>query len=253
MTEPEICWEPEIPSTNSALKERMAALPHGYTLAAVSQTAGRGQRGNRWEAAPGRNLTFSMLLRPDGIRPAEQFYISEAVALGVADVLAPLLPAGQEIKVKWPNDIYVDDRKICGILIENTLAGVDRIAASVAGIGININQEEFHSDAPNPVSLRQITGRNYPLEPLLRDVACRILRNLEEAEAPERRAGLHNRYVGSLWRGTGEHPFALHDGTLFRASIAAVAPDGQLTLRHTDGALTRHYFKEVSFILDQKG
>lgn len=119
-------------STNTVMKERAATLPHGYTLAARSQTAGRGQRGNSWESLPGRNLTFSILLRPEHIAPARQFVISEAVALGIAGVIDRYLPQGMTTAIKWPNDIYAGDRKICGILIEHTLGTCSGITYTVA-------------------------------------------------------------------------------------------------------------------------
>ena len=151
---------PVTASTNSWVAANSDTLAHGDIVMAVEQTAARGQRGNTWEATPGLNLTLSMLLRPEGVEAARQFDISRAVALGTAEMLQELLE--QEVLIKWPNDIYVGDRKIAGILIENTLTGrlIDR---SIAGIGVNINQEVFHSDAPNPVSVSQLTVRTYDL------------------------------------------------------------------------------------------
>ena len=124
---------------------------HGAVIATREQTAGRGQRGNSWEAEPGKNLTFSMLLRPRGLHAARQFELSMVVSLAIADAIDALLPQGVRTAVKWPNDIYIGMEKVCGILIENRLAG-PFIEYSVAGIGININQRRFLSDAPNPTS-----------------------------------------------------------------------------------------------------
>ena len=188
----------ETPSTNSALAAMGASAPHGYAILCRRQTAGRGQRGNSWESAPGQNVTLSLLLRPHEIDAAAQFTISEAVAIGVADTIAPLLP-GHDVRLKWPNDVYAGDRKICGILIENSLTGrtVDR---SIAGIGLNVNQQEFLSDAPNPVSLRQLTGRTYDIEDMARRLCANIL-TLLDTPAGE----LHSRYRTLLWRGEGLH------------------------------------------------
>ena len=151
----------ELTSTNTELA-RLAdeGAPHGTVAIAECQTAGRGQRGNTWESAPGENVTMSVLLHPDGIEPRRQFAISEAVALGVAETLDIYLPAGMRAEVKWPNDIYVGNRKICGILIENRITSTT-IERAIAGIGLNVNQELFVSDAPNPVSLRQLTGARH--------------------------------------------------------------------------------------------
>ena len=116
----------ELASTNSELA-RLAAegAPHGTVVSCTAQTSGRGQRGNTWESAPGENVTMSVLIRPDGVAPREQFAISEAVALAVAETLDAYLPSGMRAEVKWPNDIYVGDRKICGILIENRISSTE--------------------------------------------------------------------------------------------------------------------------------
>ncbi len=248
---PTVEWVDTVGSTNSELKAVVAGRPHGYVLAARSQTAGRGQRGNSWEATPGENLTFSMLLKPRNLRPSEQFYISEAVALGVAETLEEYLSSGERVMVKWPNDIYVGDRKICGILIENTIAGGGAISYSVAGVGVNINQRRFYSDAPNPVSLYQITGTLYSLEEMLERISERILHRLAQADNPlgDGRMALHNDYHARFWRGNGVFPFRLPDGTLFEASVGLVAPDGLLTLNLADGTSRSFYFKEVAFVL----
>ena len=156
-------------STNAVLASRPDAQ-HGTVVATRSQTAGRGQRGNSWEAEPGTNLTFSLLLRPQGFPAARQFELSMLVALGVADVLNSLFGRlgfrDLKARIKWPNDIYVGHKKIVGILIENQLsgAGIDR---TIVGIGVNVNQTRFLSDAPNPTSVALLTGRTLALEPLL--------------------------------------------------------------------------------------
>lgn len=235
----------ETASTNAALAA-MADDGTDIILYTHRQTAGRGQRGNSWEAEPGKNLTFSLRLHPR-LRPAQQFAVSEAVALGVAETLGEMLPS-LSISVKWPNDIYADDRKICGILIEHSLSG-SSIERSIAGIGVNVNQAAFCSDAPNPVSLTQLTGDAYPLEPLMRRISDRIMRNLAAAETePEK---IHHRYNSLLWRRRGEWPWRdKTTGELFTAAVETVAPDGHLLLRTSDGALRSFAFKEVAPIIN---
>lgn len=228
-------------STNSELAARAAGLPHGTILATREQTAGRGQRGNSWESEPGKNLTFSILLRMPGFPAARQFEISEAVALGVADALRPLLP-GHDIKVKWPNDIYVGDRKICGILIEHSLDGPS-IICSIAGIGINVNQRQFFSDAPNPVSVAQLTGTSTPLTPLLDHAGTSIMRRLEQHPAER-----HADYLASLWRRLGGRYRDAATGREFTADVMDVAPSGTLTLAAPDGPES-YLFKEVVQII----
>ena len=239
----DIHWVDEAASTNSLLAAQCGSLPHGAVIAARVQTAGRGQRGNTWESEPGKNLTFSMLLRPRTIPAARQFELSMLVALGVCDALTEA--SGEVFSVKWPNDIYHGDRKICGILIENSLEGV-RIGRSIAGIGININQRRFVSDAPNPVSLAAITGRDYDLVLLLDDVCRAIITRFDSYEAAPDPGALVHEYRTRLWRGTGFHLW--HDVASDRdlhAEIADVAPTGLLTLRDRTGHLHSYAFKEA--------
>ena len=234
---------PEVDSTNTWLRNHAAALPHGTAVTATTQTAGRGQRGNTWESAPGANLTFSLLLRPDRFPAARQFHISEAVALGVVLSLQPLLPH-HSVTVKWPNDIYVGDRKICGILIENSLEGPN-ISHSIAGIGINVNQERFLSDAPNPVSLYQLTDRKYLLQTLLRSV-CRNIITLLRHDSEK----LHSLYLHHLYARHGARYRDTATQRIFCATIHDIAPDGMLTLcDNTDSTLHTYAFKEVALIL----
>lgn len=244
---PNIVWVEEASSTNSLLAERCAELPHGAVIAARRQTAGRGQRGNSWESEPGANLTFSMLLRPTAIAAVAQFELSMIVALGVCDALEAA--GGRPFRVKWPNDIYVGDKKICGILIENSLEG-RRIGRSIAGIGINVNQREFLSDAPNPVSLTNLTGRMYELEPLLDAVCTAILDRMEVYEASPDPEKLTAEYCSRLWRGEGFHLWTdAATGKNFEAEIADVAVNGMLTLRDRQNKQHVYAFKEVAAVL----
>lgn len=234
------------PSTNTAMAAMASELGHATILITHNQSAGRGQRGNSWEAAPGMNVTMSIMLCPTRIAASGQFAASEAVALGVARLLDRYI-APSRVKVKWPNDIYVDDKKIAGILIENTLTG-QKIERSIAGIGLNVNQREFVSDAPNPVSIAAVTGCELPLDEVVAQLGATILDAFGRAERdPE---GLHAEYLRRLWRADGEYMFAEPSGERFAASIADVAPDGFMTLRIArDGSLRRYAFKEVAFIL----
>lgn len=237
----EVILLPEAGSTNTELAGRADALSHGAVLLTHCQTAGRGQRGNSWEAQPGKNLTFSILLRPEAIEASRQFEISEAVALGVARVLARILP-DETVSVKWPNDIYVGDRKICGILIENVVSG-RFLSRSIAGIGVNVNQREFRSDAPNPVSLFQLTGREFDLDDLLVEIRDEILSLLDSG-------GCHEEFLGRLYRRTGLWPFKdCVRGVDMQAEIVDVAPSGIITLRDSDGIQREYAFKEVAFVV----
>lgn len=244
---------PVVASTNTWLKEHASEFGHGHVVVADDQTAGRGQRGNFWEAEPGKNLTFSMLLIPDGLPPSRQFAISEAVALGVVEVVRQRLAAYVEpgqVRVKWPNDIYVGDNKIAGILIEHTL-GRDAIAHTVAGVGLNVNQTIFHSSAPNPVSMAQLSGRSdFPLDEVLAEVTDAILHRIGLIMRSEReQEKIHAGFMRSMWRNDGEmHRFMLPDTSRFAAVVHGVDPDGMLALRLQGGEVYRFAFKEVAFI-----
>lgn len=218
-------------STNSAI-DRDA--PHGFALMAREQTAGRGQRGNSWEAEPGLNVTLSLMLRPRELDAVRQFEVSEAVALGVADTVGEL--GIGDVRVKWPNDIYAGDRKIAGILIENSLSG-PMIGRSIAGIGLNVNQTVFRSGAPNPVSIRQLTGREYDVEAVARRMVELILGRLGRDN--------HAEYRRRLWRGEGIWLWRTSSGELFSAAINNVLPDGRLCL----GERAPFAFKEVSPVM----
>ena len=138
----------------------------GSVIMAREQYAGRGQGGNRWHSQPGMNLTFSLILEPEFLQPDKQFILNKAIALAVMNSVKEELPPGITASVKWPNDIYAGTRKIAGILIEHTIMG-NSLKHSIIGIGINLNQEKFPSDLPNPVSLKQITGFEYDSEKFL--------------------------------------------------------------------------------------
>ncbi len=230
-------WVDETPSTNALIQPD---TPHGHCVAAVSQTAGRGQRGNSWEAESGKNLTFSLCLRPDALPAARQFEVSMTVAVAVCDYLRSLVDTPQWLTLKWPNDIYFGDRKLGGILIENTI-NCGMIERSIVGIGINVNQKCFLSDAPNPISLIHVTGLEMQLRPLMQHLADAIVDSQPCDVAT---------YRSHLWRGEGEHPFRdVATGRLFRASVSDVNPDGRLVLADTAGNLREYYFKEVEWVL----
>ena len=235
-------------STNTYLSRLAATLPGGTVIYTPCQTAGRGQKGNSWESEDGKNLTFSLLLKRPPVKARDQFYLSEAAALAVVEALTA--EAGDGFTVKWPNDVYWQDKKVCGMLIENSLDGSD-IATSIIGIGINVNQQRFLSDAPNPVSLINITGREQDLMTLLKRVCSRIEQLVVSLGDDNARSDLHHRYMAALYRNDGQlHPYEDASGHRFMASVADIAPDGTLTLRHEDGTRHDYLFKEVRHIIN---
>ena len=212
----------------------------------VSQTASTNTYLSRL-AATLQNLTFSHLLKRPPVKARDQFYLSEAAALAVVEALTA--EAGDGFSVKWPNDVYWHDKKACGMLIENSLDGSD-IATSIVGIGINVNQERFLSDAPNPVSLINITGHEHDLMALLGRVCSRIERFVDSLSDEDARKSLHQQYMAALYRNDGQmHPYEDAEGNRFMASVASIAPDGTLTLRHDDGTTHDYLFKQVKHII----
>lgn len=238
----------EVDSTNSFVSRHTAELEDMTMVIAERQTAGRGQRGNSWESEPGKNLTVTLFHRPAGIAPREQFALSEAVALAVADYLRS---EGIGATVKWPNDIYVGDRKICGILIEHSVMP-GAIDHTRIGIGLNVNQTEFLGDAPNPVSMIQLDGRRRDVSRVAAAMGERLESRLRRASTPEGRAGLHADFLRGMWRRDGRpHPFRRRDdGREFEGVIGDVSPEGPIGILDTATGLTEEYrFKEVEFVI----
>lgn len=222
-------------------------------LSADFQTAGRGQRGNHWESERGSNLLFSLLFHPRFLAPCRQFALSEICALAVCETLrnafceAEGRGAGEaDFSVKWPNDIYYGDHKICGMLIEHNVVGA-QLDTTVAGVGINVNQQRFESDAPNPISLAQILGSPVSTDRLRREFCVCFLRlydRLQQGAAPD----VHAEYLAHLYWRDGWHPYRDARG-FFEARVARVSPDGMLTLCLRDGSERTYAFKEVSHVL----
>lgn len=236
----------ETTSTNSCLRGLIGKepLPEGSIVITEFQTAGRGQTGNSWESERSRNLMFSVILYPDFLPANRQFLISQIAALSVKETLDEYIG---DVTVKWPNDIYWKDRKICGMLIENDLTG-HSLYCSVIGIGININQQEFVSNAPNPVSLTQITGQEYDREEILNHFLKRLY-DRYLGLILEKEDDIRSDYMSALYRRDGFHPYRDADG-LFLARIHGIEPTGHLILALEDDSLRRYAFKEVSVVND---
>jgi BirA family biotin operon repressor/biotin-[acetyl-CoA-carboxylase] ligase len=243
-------------STSTLLRELYSEqLPHLYTIRTDFQTAGRGQAGNTWESEEGKNLLFSALLRYDNIRATEQWRLSMLVPLALWDVLAKYLPADR-LTIKWPNDIYYDNQKLVGILIENALAG-QYIGHSIAGIGLNINQVQWISNAPNPISMKQITGQEYEPEALMNEWIA-AMQQWEDCSTEQ----LYQAYYQHLYRREGWHKYVEREVSLtptaiapegiegeFIATIAGITPQGELILRKENNEEKTCHFKQIRFVL----
>lgn len=215
-------------------------FPHGTIITAREQNAGRGQRGNVWRVEPGQNLTFSLVIEPTHIPIVEQFRISMIASMAACDAIRSY---GVDCKVKWPNDLYVDNNKISGILIEHSLMG-PYLTQSVIGIGINVNQMVFDPRIPNPTSMACCGVETIPNEVLER--FCVAFNHRYNQSTLD----LHQQYMANLWRGIGLHCF--RDPALgeFRAKIDQVDPaTGMLTLLTEHGESRSYWFKEVEYIM----
>lgn len=215
----------------------------GTLVIASRQTAGRGLDNNIWESEPGMNLTFSFVLCPEFLPPEDQFYLHKVTSLAVADMVATEVE--ESVRVKWPNDVYIGDRKVAGILVQNGIRG-NTFQYALVGIGLNINQEVFYSGAPNPVSLYQVTGKRYDLEEMLA-ILCRKLDTRYDQLRSGRRALLDGDYLRSLYR---FHETARYEyrGGVIEAMITGVSGIGHLQLETAEGTAIECDLKEVRFL-----
>lgn len=219
-------------STNTLLKELIAKGQEPQFIYTGYQTAGRGQTGNSWESEKDKNLLCSILLPPD----KNLYFLNIAVGVAILRVI------GEDFTIKWPNDIYYGDKKLAGILIENAIIGTE-IRYSIGGIGLNVNQTEFHSDAPNPVSLKQITGKEYDIERLMNQLFEAVHTVLNEPEQE-----VWSYYKSHLYRREGFWPFEDKNG-FFEARILDILPTGEIVLLDQQGNQRTYHFKQVRYIL----
>ncbi len=231
-------------STNNYAINQFAVneVEEGTVFLAHDQTAGRGQINNRWESEAGKNLTFSILIRPEFLEIQKQFMLSKIVCLGLVSFLNRYTGG---VKIKWPNDIYVGDSKICGILIENAVMS-GMINQSVMGIGLNINQTIFRSSAPKPVSLKMITGTDYDLDLLIKELLNEIdLFYLKLKKGCY--ADLDQAFHGNLYRLNEWYAYR-DEAHQYTGMITGVNPIGQLRIREKDGPVHEYHFKEVEYL-----
>lgn len=236
-----------VASTNSYLKDLLSKsepLPEGTVIMADEQFAGRGQISNSWHSQAGKNLTFSILLNPGAQAPEKQFELNKVISLGVYDALKPLL--GESLKIKWPNDILVANRKIGGILIENIIQG-QRWKHAVIGIGLNVNQTEFPAELNLATSIKNILHTDCDLNQPLADI-CKAV----EVRYLQLKAGklalLHQDYLKALYK-LEEYSTFLVDGELKTGKITGISPIGLLQIE-LDGQVKEFGFKEITFVIN---
>ncbi|MFD0766496.1 biotin--[acetyl-CoA-carboxylase] ligase [Mucilaginibacter lutimaris] len=235
----------EVDSTNTFLKNILSnskPVPEGTVIMAEDQFAGRGQRDNTWYAEPGKNLTFSILLNPTFLSAQQQFDLTRAISMGVYDALYPLLR--DNLKIKWPNDIYHGDAKLGGMLIENILQG-NHIKHSIIGIGLNVNQKSFPPGAVNATSIKKILQRDYELKNILAEICNHI-----EAYYLHLKAGridfVRNLYLSRLYWLNEQRRFK-SNGDIFKGVIKNVEPAGMLVINKS-GLEERYNLKEIEFL-----
>ena len=274
----DIIWLESVDSTNEEAKRHISDIDNLSVLSAFEQTAGRGQRGNTWTSTPGENLMFSIVLKDPKISARDQFVLNEIASLAVVDFLSM---HGISARIKWPNDIYVGSKKICGILIENSLHGT-AISSSIIGIGLNINQRNFNVNLPNPTSmvlcraeegLLDIHGCLEEFMDIFTSLHDRFLSSACDLSP------LRQRYLDTLWRSgkpshfidytslpgghldgpmnlcTGKAPdtgisSSDQTGNEFPGIIRGLSPTGNLLVEDLSTGLTREFgFKEIGYIL----
>ena len=233
-----------VDSTNAYAKALPVDKSEELTLVTAEfQEAGRGAGTNRWESERSKNLLFSIIAYPHQLQANQMFALSEVTALSICSALSSY---AEDFLIKWPNDIYHKDKKIVGMLIENDLQG-KFVRRSVIGIGVNVNQALFLSDAPNPISLVQITGREENRQQVL-DCIMRQFTYYYGMMENGQYAELHDLYMQHLYRKGEFHTYSDANGT-FMARIIDVEPSGHLVLEDENKKLRRYAFKEVQFII----
>lgn len=238
-------------STSTLIREQYLDRENLFTVYTFFQTAGRGQMGNTWESEKGKNLLFSTLIQRPDITIRQQFALSMAIALAITDVLDHIFEQAQidaRPTIKWPNDIYVGDKKICGTLIEPIISGSD-IVCAIAGIGINTNQTEWSDKVPNPISIKQIIGTDTDLHSLMTIVNNAISNRLQQLPHPDL---LRSDFMQRLYRRTGWHLYCETqqdaNNTPFEARIADITDIGQLILEKRDHTQHTYLLKQITFL-----
>ena len=232
----------ECHSTNDKALEliRNGSATHGSLVVCANQSRGKGQRGNAWEAEPGQNLTFSLVLKPEFLDVSEQFYLNMVISNGIRQLLQDYLP---DLQVKWPNDLVIPGKgKIGGILIENLLTSGSWEFA-VVGIGLNVNQRRFN--APKATSLALVTGGQFDLQELLR----LLIAHLEQGYIALRKRKteeilkdyLHHLFLKDQWAWFRENR------RKFEGRISGVSKEGKLQMHLRDGTFREFDLKEISF------
>ncbi|MBE0662747.1 MAG: biotin--[acetyl-CoA-carboxylase] ligase [Bacteroidales bacterium] len=236
-----------VSSTNTHAAEVISRneAVNGMVINALEQTEGKGQNQNRWESRAGENLTFSIVVQPTGLPSSKQFLLNKMASLALKDFVQAHL-TDSDIRIKWPNDIYCNNRKIAGILINNTILG-EKITWTILGVGINVNQTVFLSDAPNPVSLKMISGIHYDLELCLK-MLCHYIEIRFKQLLEKKYTKIDQDYIGSLYR-FGMLSDFVYKGQAIKAKITGIGEFGHLELETLQGRKLSCDLNEVKHVI----
>lgn len=235
----------QLDSTNAYLQRMQAEQDiRDLVVSADEQTAGKGMGSNGWESENGKNLTFSMTLDMSFLPAERQFLLSEAVALGIIEVLDELLPS-DKLSIKWPNDIYYENQKLAGILINSTIKA-NMLDVSIVGIGLNVNQMHFKDWPTHPISLQQITGKTYDMNPLLEQIVNSIYKKIETLKSEP--SAIEKGYLQRLYR---YHTWADYevDGKVLRLFMTGIDSFGRLMLAAEANNSYCFDIKEIKFLI----
>lgn len=243
----ELQYFDSLPSTNMKAVRNVqeGKAQQGMVIWTGEQTQGKGNGDNQWESEKGKNLTFSLVLQPHFLQPSEQFILTQMVSMVLYNVIIKLLPFGK-LQIKWPNDLYFNRKKIAGVLIQNFVRG-QQINFSVIGIGLNVNQKTFTSNAPNPASLIHFTGGKTALPTLLDELLRHLENNYKIIKGPQGKSKVQQAYLEHLYQINQWSPYRDKAGT-FTGRINGINNFGQLLIEDNNGNHRVYGFKEIEFL-----
>ena len=235
-----------IDSTNSFLKDlsQDSALENFTVVVAKKQTEGRGQHNSNWLSEAHKNLTFSTFIKFNNLKITDRKYLNFAISLAIKNVLISL--DLKKIAIKWPNDIMSANKKICGILIENTFKG-DKIKNSIIGIGLNVNQEDFPIHLKNATSLKLETSKSYDLDDILNKILIEIQNNISLLNSKEYNL-LEKEYLDVLYKKNIPTMFKNSRDEIFMGLIFGISTNGNLQIQLEDDSIKEFGIKEISIL-----
>lgn len=236
-----------INSTNTYAKQMLqkSEIIDGTVIWAKNQTQGKGQQGNKWESEPDKNLTFSIIVFPHFLPPENQFLLNKIIAISVQNLVNKETQLHNAVKIKWPNDIYINHKKVAGILIENTISG-NIWNTCIIGIGININQENFSDKLPNPVSLKLATGKTFDIKTILEKFIT-IFSNYYEILKNHEFENISNQYLNLLYQYQELKKYKVKDN-IVEAKITGISEFGRLKLTNINKDELECDFKEIIYL-----